>query len=330
MRRRDFITIIDGAAISSGLRPVSVCAQASVARRIGVIGPLAENAGVGGGYPAMIAELRKLGFSGVRDLLVEYRSNEQEARAVFADAAELVRAKVDVLVAIGGELALEAAIAATKTIPIVFGAINYDPIARGYVKSLPRPGGNLTGYVLLQTDLAEKQVELLTQAFPGKTRLAILWDEGSAGQFKAADDRAKALNLNVFGLKLENPPYDFDAAFRALSSNSPDMLLVLSSIFFVPARQRIADLAMQNRLPTMNIFKLYVEVGGLMSYGVDTLEPYRKVATYVAKILRGATPDDLPVEQPTKFEMVVNLKTAKALGIQLPLATLLRADEVIE
>jgi putative ABC transport system substrate-binding protein len=168
-------------------------------RRVGVIGPRPENAGMSGGvaagYPAMLDELQKLGFKEKRDLTVEYRSVEQEPRAIFADAAELVRSNVDVLVVFGPEVGLQAAVAAKSTIPIVIGAFNYDPIARGYVKSLAQPGGNITGVFTRLPELAEKQVEVLTQAFPDKTRLAMLWDAQSADQFSAAENRAKLLHL---------------------------------------------------------------------------------------------------------------------------------------
>ena len=241
-----------------------------------------------------------------------------------------MRSNVELLVVSGSEITLQAAIAASRTIPIAMLAINFDPIARGYVKSLARPGGNITGVVSLQTELAAKQVELLTQAFPERTRLAVLWDGISADQFAAAERQAKSLRLDVRSLKLENPPYDFDAAFRSLAEGSPQMLLVLSSPFFTPHRSHIADLAIQQRLPTMFIFKAYVQAGGLISYGVDPSAIYRRLGFYVAKLLNGAKPDELPVEQAVKFELVINLKTAKAIGVELSTAIQLRADEVIE
>jgi putative ABC transport system substrate-binding protein len=277
----------------------------------------------------MLDELRKLGFSENRNLTVQYRFVEQDPRTVFSEAAELGRSNVDVLVAIGPEVGLQAAVAATSTIPIVIAAFNYDPIVRGYVKGLAQPGGN-TGVFLRQPELAEKQVEVLAEAFPDKTRLAMLWDVLSADQFSAAERRAKSLHLNVLSTRLEHPPYDFDAAFRSLIESSPQMLLVLSSPHFIAQRRRIAELSIQYRLPAMNIFKLYVEAGAVMSYGVDDLLPYRRAGHYAAKILRGAKPADLPVEQATKFEMAINLKTAKAIGLGLPTSTLLRADEMIE
>jgi putative tryptophan/tyrosine transport system substrate-binding protein len=328
MRRREFIILLGGAAAAWPL--VARAQQPGKARRIGIIGPRPDSSGVAVPYPAMLDELRKLGSSENRDLIVEYRTVEQEPRAVFADAAELVRSNVDVLVAIGPEVGLQAAVAANSTIPIVIAAFNYDPIVGGYVKSLVQPGGNITGVFLRQLELAEKQVEVLTEAFPDKTRLAMLWDALSADQFSAAEMRAKLLHLDVLSTKLEHPPYNFDAAFQSIVESSPQMLLILSSPHFIAQRQRLAELAIQHRLPAMSIFKLYVEAGGLMSYGVDTVLPFRRAGNLVAKILRGAKPADLPVEQVTKFEMVINLKTAKAIGIELPTSILLRADEVIE
>jgi putative ABC transport system substrate-binding protein len=178
--------------------------------------------------------------------------------------------------------------------------------------------------------LAAKQVEFLTQAFPERTRLAVLCDGVSADQSAVAERVARSLRLEVRSLKLENPPYDFDAAFRSLAEGSPQMLLVLSSPYFTPSRLHIAELAIQQRLPTMFIFKAYVQAGGLISYGVDPLAIYRQLAFYVSKILNGTKPADLPVEQPVKFELVINLKTAKAIGIEPSTAIQLRADEVIE
>ena len=242
----------------------------------------------------------------------------------------MVRANPDVLVALGSEPLLQAFIQVTRTIPIVFVANNYDPLARGYVQSLAKPGSNITGVFLRQTELAEKQVELLTQAFPDRTRLAVLWDTISADQFEAAERRARSQRLEVLSHKMENPPYDVAAAFQYFADVKADMLLLLSSPFFAMRREQIVSLAIRYRLPSMFIFKPYVEAGGLMSYGADNVAMYRQGATLVGKILNGARADDLPVEQPTKFEMVLNLKTAKAIGIELPTAILIRADEVIE
>src|SRR5215468_3152317 len=201
---------------------------------------------------------------------------------------------------------------------------------RGYVSSLARPGGNVTGIFLRQPELAQKQVELMTEAFPQRTKVVALYDALSADQFMAAKRVAEVMKLEIRELKLENPPYDFDAAFRVLGQDPSLMLLVLSSPHFTPSQSRIAALAIEQRLPTMFIFKSYVEAGGLMSYGVDFVAMHRRIAAFVGKILKGAKPADIPVEQPTQFEIVVNLRTAKAIGIELPTSTLLRANEVIE
>ena len=329
MRRRDFIGTLCGMAAAW---PAMARAQQSTGKiaRIGFLGTTVGNFITAQGYPAFLDELKKSGFSVGHNLIIEEVSDIQDPKRFFVEAADFARSNVDVLVATGPEITLQAAAAASQTIPIVFWAINYDPIERGYVKSLSRPGGNITGLVSLQTELAAKQVELLTQALPGRTQLAILWDGLSVDQFAAAEHQAKSLGLNVQSLKMETPPYNFDAAFRNLSEGSPQMLLVLSSRFFSDFRARIAELAIQQRLPTMFIFKSYVQAGGLISYGIDPSANFRQVGFYVGKILNGAKAADLPVEQATKFELAVNLKTAKAIGIDLTTSILLRADEVIE
>ena len=315
--RRQLICVLGSAAVAWPLT-----ARAVKTARIGFLGNPLDNPVTALGYPAFLDELKKSGFSVGQNLAIEAVN--------FAETADLVRSNVELLVVVGTEIGLQAAIAASRTIPIVMWAINFDPIARGYVKSLAQPGGNITGIVSLQTELAAKQVELLTQALPDRTRLAILWDAISADQFTAAERQAKSLRLEVQSLKLENPPYDFDAAFRSFAKGSPQMLLVLSSLVLYTFRSHIAELAIQQRLPTMFIFKVYVQAGGLISYGVDPVANFRQVGFYVAKILNGAKPADLPVEQAAKFELVINLKTAKAIGVDLSTAIQLRADEVIE
>jgi len=237
---------------------------------------------------------------------------------------------LDVIVAQGSEVVLKAVLDPSRPIPIVLQAINYDPIARGYVTSLARPGGDITGLFYQQAEIAAKKVELLTQAVPGRTSLGILWDALVTDEFEAAQRAAEALRLELHALKLENPPYNFTEAFQTIGQTGAQMLLVLSSPLFALHRREITKLATDHRLPAMFIFKTYVEAGGLMSYGVDQLVMHRRTANFVAEILRGAKPADLPVEQPTKFQLVINLKTAKALGITFPQNLLVAADEVIE
>ena len=327
--RRELITALGSTAAAW---PLAARAQQLAGRtaRIGILRPPPNDQVVGAGYPAFLDELKKSGFSEGQNLTIEGVMINQDAQRLFAETADLVRSKVELLVATGPEIVLKAAMAAGTTIPIVMWAINYDPIAHGYVKSLAQPGGNVTGVVSLQTELAGKQVELLTQALPGRTRLAVLYDGSSADQFGAAERQARLLHLDMRSLKLENPPYDFDAAFRSLAEDAPQMLLVLSSPFFGVYRAHIAELAIQQKLPAMFIFKGYAQAGGLMSYGIDPAANFRQVGFYVAKILNGAKPADLPVEQAVKFELVINLKTAKAIGVELSTAIQLRADEVIE
>ena len=328
--RRQFIALLGGAALAW---PLDVGAQQVVGKtaRIGLLQTSPDNPVVQFGYPVFVEELKKYGFVEGKNLTIEKVRTDQDSKRLFAETSDLARSNVDLLVIAGGpEIALQAAMGTSQTIPIVILATNYDPIAHGYVKSLARPGGNITGIVSRQTELAAKKVELLTQAFPDRTRLAVFYDGISADQFDAAQRQAELLRLEVRSLKLEHPPYDFDAAFHSLAEGSPQMLLVLSSEFFTRYRSHIAELAIQQRLPTMFMFRWYVEAGGLMSYGTDIRAGYRKLAYYVSKILNGAKPADVPVEEAEKFELVINLKTAKAIGVDPSTSILLRADEVIE
>jgi putative ABC transport system substrate-binding protein len=324
MLRRQFIGLLGGAATW----PVVVRAQEGSIARVGLLG--SEGPGTKLAWPAFIDELRKLGFTQSRNLAVEFRRIDQSTAQAFAGANELVAWRADVLFAFGPELGLQAAAAARPQVPIVILANNYDPIARGYVQSLARPGGNVTGIVSRQLELAAKQIELLTEAFPERKRIGALWDALSADQFAAAEREVKARQLTLRAIKMENSPYDLDMAFRALAQEGVDMLHVLSSPFFSVQHERLAELATQYRLPNIHILRHYVESGGLMSYGVDFVPMMRRAASFVAKILRGAKPAELPLEQAARFEFVVNLKAARAMGVTLPTSILLRADEVIE
>ena len=327
MRRRNFIA---GLASTTAVWPIAAHAQQpGKVFRIGFLGVSRDAPGTAANYQAFSDELRENGFSEGQNLIIEYRWSDDQ-RGVSVAGAELLRANLDLIVTQGSEAALKAVIDASRPIPIVVQAINYDPIARGYVASLARPGGNITGLFYQQAELAAKKVELLTQAVPGRTSLGILCDALVTDELEAAQRAAKALRLEFHALKLENPPYNFTAAFQTIAQTGAQMLLVLSSPLFALYRRQIAELAIEHRLPTMFIFKTYVEAGGLMSYGVDQLVMHRRTAEFVAKILKGAKPADLPVEQPTKFELAINLKTAKALSVTLPQNMLVAADEVIE
>jgi putative ABC transport system substrate-binding protein len=280
-------------------------------------------------YEAFLAELKALGFEEGKNITINYQL-VADPRGTFVAAAELLRSPVDLIWVNGPEVGLQAVVGASGFIPIVILAVNYDPIERGYVSSLAHPGGNITGVFYRQPELAVKQLELLTQAFPNATQLGVVWDALSADQFAAAEPVARARQLALQPLKLEKPPYDFAAAFRTLADGGAQMVLVLSSPFSSEHRPQIAEASRAHRLPTMFIFRSYVDAGGLMSYGVNQVQTYRRIAAYIAKIFKGAKAADLPVEQVSNFELVVNLKTARAIGVELPTAILLRADEVIE
>jgi putative tryptophan/tyrosine transport system substrate-binding protein len=327
MQRRQFITLVGGTVIAW---PLSARAQQDgQIPRIGFLTPDPDSPLFAASYPAFLAELQKLGFTeGKR--LIEFRRADEGASKAFAAAAELIRSKADVVVTFGPEITLKAASAASQTIPIVMIAVNFDPIAGGYVSNIARPDKNITGLVSRAPELAAKQLELLVEAFPDEKPIAVLWEPASATQFDAVQRTAQSFHIELRSHKVENPPFDFDEAFRAIAQDGSRMVLVLSGPTFGPQRAHIADLAIQHRLPTMFTFKYYVEAGGLMSYGIDTLPIFRRAASFVAKILRGAKPSDLPVEQPTNFEFALNLKTAKTIGVSVPTSILLRADEVIE
>jgi putative ABC transport system substrate-binding protein len=305
-------------------------AQGPQVARVGVLGVAPENALFATSYPIFLAELRKLGFTEGQNLVIEHRRVDEGASKAFAGAAEQIRSKVDVIVAFGPELALKAAVAASQTVPIVMIALNFDPTAGGYVSDITRPERNITGVVSRAPELAAKQLGLLLEAFPDVKPIAALWEEASAEQFDSAQRAAQSMHIELRSHRVENLPFDFDAAFRAIAQDGSRMVLVLSGPTFSTQRAHIADLALQHHLPTMFTFKFYVEAGGLMSYGIHTDPIFRRAASFVAKILRGAKTSDLPVEQPTNFLFALNLKTAKAIGISIPTSILLRADEVIE
>jgi ABC-type uncharacterized transport system substrate-binding protein len=325
--RREFITLLGGAAAW----PMAALAQQSGRiARVGWLAASLDNPVQALGHQVLKSSLHKLGFTEGQNLVLEHRPTDEGMPKAFTGANELVAAKVDVLLADGPELALQAATAARPAVPVVMLANNYNPFERGYVKALSQPGGNVTGMFYRQQELAAKQLELLSEAFPEWRHIGVLWDNVSEDTFRSAERAAQSMGLSLHSVKLENPPYSFEAGFRTLAEAKSQSVLVLSSPSFTPYRVQIAELAIQHRLPTMFIFRAYVEAGGLMSYGVDPVVMYQRAASYIAKILRGAQPADLPVEQASNFQFVLNLRTAKAIGITVPTSTLLRADEVIE
>ena len=225
---------------------------------------------------------------------------------------------------------LKSAVAVTKTIPIVMQANDYDPLALGYVASLARPGGNVTGVFLQQIELTPKRLQLLTQTVPDLARMVVLWDRLSADQFEAARSGAEELKITLDAIECTDPPYDYERVLAGVDGGHRDVLLQTTSPLLFQDRQRFPTIALDHRLPSMFAFRQWVDAGGLMSCGASLSDMGRLVAYYVDRIAKGAKPADLPVQQPTKFELVVNLTTAKALGLTIPPSILARADEVIE
>jgi putative ABC transport system substrate-binding protein len=279
---------------------------------------------------ALVEEMKKSGFVEGQNLVVDARSNQVDSARLLSIMAELVASKTDVIISGGSEQTLRAAVSAAPATPIVMWANNFDPFARGYVQSLVRPGGNVTGVFTRQPEIAEKQIELMREIFPSFKRLAILWDAQTVDQFEAAERRAKMVGLEVISHKLESMPYDMPAAFKAMMAHGPQMLQVASGPNIGSFQQQVVDQAKQHRLPAIYIFKTYVDRGGLLSYGIEIPSSFRRIAGITVRILNGAKPADLPIEQPTIYELAVNLKTAKAIGVELPTSILLRANEVVE
>jgi putative tryptophan/tyrosine transport system substrate-binding protein len=273
--------------------------------------------------------LRDLGYEDARNITIDYRYGEGRRDRLPDLSGELVRLKVDVIL-VSGALAISALQNATKTIPVVMATVE-DPVAQGFVASLARPGGNITGLTNLAPELSGKRLELLKETISKVSRVAVLWDPstpGSAVTFKETQVVAPAVSVQLQSLEVRSSN-DFEGAFRAATTERAGALIVLQSLLTNAHRQRIVDLAVNNRLPAMYTQTEYVEVGGLMSYAPSYTDIYRRAATYVDKILKGAKPADLPVEQPKKFELAINLKTAKQIGLTIPPNVLARADRVI-
>ena len=273
--------------------------------------------------------LRDLGYVEGKNIIIEYRYADGKSESLRELAAELVRLKVDVIVtsAIGP---IRAAMEASKTIPIVFSS-TADPVEDGLVSSLAKPGGNITGLSLLAPELNGKRLELLKEAFPKVSRVAFLWYvSGLTGdrRFREAEAVAKKVGLRLQSIGVKGAD-DFENAFRAAKSGGAQALTTTPNPLLATHRARIVDLAAKNRLPAMYVAPEWVEAGGLMSYGPDILDNWRRAAIYVDKILKGRKPADLPVEQPMKFEFIVNLNAAKAIGVTIPPNVLVRADKVI-
>jgi len=324
MRRRDFITAV---AASAGAWPLAGHAQQpGKLPTIGFLG--ADAAGWRPWTDAFLKRLRELGWIDGQSIAIEYRWTEGHPERVAEIAAEFVRRKVDVIVTYG--FAVPALKQATAAIPIVF-AIALDPVGDGLVASLARPGGNVTGLSLQDIDLAGKRLELLREIVPHLRRLAILTNIGSpqgAPETREVHAAARKLGLEIAALEIRRAE-DIGPAFEGLTVQA-DALYVVADPIFTVNRNQIIALALGARLPTTFNARAYVQGGGLMSYGPDFSDQFRRSAELVDKILHGAKPGDIPVEQPTKFELAINLKTAKALGLTVPPSLLVSADQAIE
>jgi len=308
--------------------PLAAAAQAGKVYRVGFLWD----------SPAMFPDaieafhrgLRDLGWVEGQNIVVEYRWGEGRHDRLHDLAEELVRLKVDVIVA-GGSFYTEAAKRATSTIPIIFVS-HADPVGSGHVASLARPGANITGVALMMTETNAKGLELLKQAVPGLSRVAVIWDPATPSHgpgLKAVEVAGRALGFRLQPVAVRSAT-ELDSAFSAIVRERAGGLLVLSTPIFIAEAKRLAELAITHKLPSMFGPRHHVEAGGLMSYSPDRAEVFRRGAIYVDKVLKGAKPADLPVEQPTKFELVINLKTAKALGLTIPQSFLVRADQVIQ
>ena len=328
--RRSFLAALAGTFLSGG--PLAV--EAQQAAKFARIGFLSSNLAARTHlFEAFRQGLRDLGYVEGRDVVIEYRDAEGKLERLRALAAELVALKVDVIVASGTLAALDAK-QVTGTLPIVFSPAA-DPVASGLVASLARPGGNITGVSVLAPELVGKRLEQLKQVVPGVSRVAVLWQPGGLGErtekdtLQAAEVAARALAVRLHFVEARGPA-DLDRAFSSMTSARAGALTLMPSNMFVTERRRLVDLAARNRLPAVYLVREFVDAGGLMSYGPNLADLYRRAAIYVDKILKGAKPADLPVEQPTTFELVINLKTARTLRLTIPPSMLGRADEVIQ
>jgi len=318
------------------LLAVAVIAQAQQPKKVARIGYLSSSdaATESARAEGLRLALRDLGYIEGQNIAIEYRYGEGRPDRAPELAAELVRLKVDIIVVASGDQWIRAAKNATKTIPIVMAGQGTDPVRAGLVESLARPGGNVTGLTRLNRELGGKRLELLKEAVPKLARVAVLYDPANqtslyeVKELLPADARALKLTIQPWQIRAVD---DFEKVFAALNKQRPDGLYVIGAGGVMrPNQKRIAGFALKSRLPAVYSDRGAVDAGGLMSYRADDAESYRRVAIYVDRILKGAKPADLPVEQPTKFELVISLKTAKQIGLTIPQSMLYKADKVIK
>jgi ABC-type uncharacterized transport system substrate-binding protein len=328
MRRREFITVLGGAAAW----PVAARAQqAERIRRIGVLVPIAASTpDAQANIAAFLQALQQSGWTDGRNVQIDYRWGAGDADLIRRHAAELAASAPDVIFATGSPT-IGPLQQATRTVPIVFAVVP-DPVGSGFVESLSRPGGNATGFMQFEYSLCAKWPELLRQVAPGVTRAAVFWEPGTPagiGQFAVIQAMAPSVGIEVSPIAGRDAS-EIERAITTFARFQNGGLIVTASALANVHRNRIVALAARHRLPTVFGARVFVTDGGLISYGANFAEQYRRAASYVDRILRGEKPADLPVQAPTKYELVINLKTAKALGLEIPPSVLARADEVIE
>ncbi len=330
MKKADLSSIL----LAAVLLTVAVVAEAQQPTKVSRIGYLVSSDSIteSSRSEAIRRALRDLGYVEGQNIAFEYRYAEGKLDRFPEIAAELVRLKVDVIVVAGGNTLIRAAKNATKTIPIVMVGSAPDPVEAGFVESLARPGGNVTGLALLVNELAGKRLELLKEGVPKLARVAVLHDPTlppNLLELKGVQAAARELGLIIQSWEVRGMD-DFDKVFAVQNKQRPDGVYVIAGRLVTSNRKQIVDFTLKSRLPSVYPQREYVDAGGLMYYGANIADSYRRVAYFVDRILKGAKPADLPVEQPTKFELVINLKTAKQIGLKIPPNVLARADKVIK
>ena len=317
------------AALAASLLGAPLAAEAQPAGKVARLGVLLFSTPAADPFlPAFLAGLRDLGYVEGRNVVLEYRYAEGQPARVSELALQIASLKPDVIVVLGGDM-VPFVKNATATIPVVM-VTSVDPVEAGVVASFARPGGNLTGVAFVSSETAGKRLQFLKEAVPSLTRVAVLWTpDHPDGEYRNTEATARRLGIHIQSLEVRRPG-DFDGAFQAAMRERAGALVVASSRFMNSNRPRVEEFASKQRIPLVTSWGPWARAGSLMSYGPDLNTLVRRAATHVDKILKGAKPADLPVEQPTKFELVINMKTAKALGLTIPPSLLLRADEVIE
>jgi putative ABC transport system substrate-binding protein len=328
--RRKLVIALGASALAAPL--VSFAQQQGKVWRVGFLGSRSRSTASSPNpiYDAFVQGMRELGYVENKNLAIEWRFADGKNERLAGLAAELVQLKVDVIVA-AGVPPTSAAQKATSTIPIVMGN-SIDPVGSGFVASLARPGGNITGLSSLIVDLSPKHFEMLRSMVPKLSRVAILVNPANSGHatiLKSVQTAAQKSSVKLLPVQARNPQ-EIESAFSTMTRENAEAVIVANDGVFTQQQRQIAKLAAKHRLPSVTLRREYVEAGGLMSYGPSFVEQYRRAATHVDKIFKGAKPGDLPVEQPTKFELIINRKTAKALGLTIPQSLLISADKVIE